>query len=113
MHRTTKTLTIGLSAGAVRLGVLDGRRVALDTHPQREAEVKSLFVGQAELMGQLVDADLLRQRLLLSFVHFAFVDSHMRASILAHHRAWSPFDGSEALSHPLHLLWSHGAPKSP
>jgi hypothetical protein len=37
--------------------------MALDSHPEGQAEVKGLLVGQAELMSELVYPDLLRQRL--------------------------------------------------
>jgi len=37
--------------------------MALDTHPEGQAQIKGFLVGQAELMGELVDPDLLRQRL--------------------------------------------------
>src|SRR5450759_4839286 len=40
--------------------------------------VKRLFVGQPELMSQLVDADLLRQPLLLPFIHVVCADTHIR-----------------------------------
>lgn len=36
--------------------------MALGTDPQRTAEIKGLLVGEPELLGQLVDADLGRQR---------------------------------------------------
>src|ERR1700730_16940281 len=52
--------------------------MALDAHSQGEAEVKGLFVGQAELVCELVDADLLRQRLLLPFIHVVGADTHIR-----------------------------------
>ncbi len=87
LHRSAQALAVGLPPGAVSLGVLDGRRVTLDAHPQREAEVERLFVGQSELVGELIDADLLRQRLLLPFLHVVDADTHIRPSILAHHRA--------------------------
>jgi hypothetical protein len=59
--------------------------VALDAHPEGKAQVKGFLVGQAELMSELVDADLLRQRLLLPFIHVVDADTHIRPSILAHH----------------------------
>ena len=65
---TTEALAVGLPTGAVGLRVLDGRRVALDAHPEGQAEVKRLLVGQAELMSELVYPDFLRQRLLLPFL---------------------------------------------
>ena len=86
LHGAAEALTVGLAAGAVGLRVLDGRRVALDAHPEGQAEVERLFVGQAELVGELVDPDLLRQRLLLPFLHVVDADTHIRPSILAHHR---------------------------
>ena len=68
LDRTAEALAVRLPAGAVRLRVLDGRRMALDAHPEGQAEVKGLLVGQAELMSELVYPDLLRQRLLLPFL---------------------------------------------
>ena len=85
LHRAAEALPIGLPTGAVGLGVLDGRRVALDPHPEGQAQVERFFVGQAELVSELVDADLLRQRLLLPFIHVVDADTHIRPSILAHH----------------------------
>ncbi len=85
LHRATQTLTVCLPTGAVCLGVLDGRRVALYAHPQGQAEVERLLVGQTELVSELVDPDLLRQRLLLPFLHVVGADTHIRPSILAHH----------------------------
>jgi hypothetical protein len=35
--------------------------MALHAHPEGQAEVESLLVGQPELMSELVDTDLLRQ----------------------------------------------------
>jgi hypothetical protein len=67
LDRPAETLTVGLAAGAVGLRVLDGGRVALHTHPEGQAEVERLLVRQAELMGKLVDPDLLRQRSLQPF----------------------------------------------
>ena len=64
----TKSLAVGLAPDAVGLGVLDRGRVALDPDAQRHAEVEGLLVRQAELTGQLVDAYLLRQGLLRSFL---------------------------------------------
>jgi hypothetical protein len=60
--------------------------MALDPHPEGQAQVKRLFIGQTELVCELVDADLLRQRLLLPFIHVVDADTHIRPSILAHHR---------------------------
>ncbi len=68
LNGAAQALTVSLPAGAVSLRVLDGRGVALDAHPQGQAQVERLFVGQSELVSELVDADLLRQRLLLPFL---------------------------------------------
>ena len=67
LHWPTKSLAVRLAAGAVSLRVLDRGRVALHSHPERQAEVERLFVRQAELMCELVDTDLLRQRRLQPF----------------------------------------------
>ena len=67
LHGATKPLAVGLAASAIRLSVLNGRRMALDSHPEGQAEVKGLLVGQAELMSEFVYPDFLRQRLLLPF----------------------------------------------
>ena len=90
LDRTAQALTVGLPAGAVGLGVLDGRRVALHAHPEGQAEVERLLVGQSELVSELVDPDLLRQRLLLPFLHVVGADTHIRPSILAHHGPGPP-----------------------
>src|SRR5205085_2902531 len=60
---TAEALAVGLAPDAVSLGVLDARGMALDPDPQGLAEVERLLVGQAELAGELVDTDLLRQLL--------------------------------------------------
>jgi hypothetical protein len=41
--------------------------MALDPDAERHTEVEGFLVRQAELTGQLVDADLLRHRFLRSF----------------------------------------------
>jgi len=63
----TKSLVVGLSAHPVGLGVLDRGGVALDPDAERHTQVEGFLVRQAEFAGQLVDADLLRHRLLRSF----------------------------------------------
>ncbi len=85
LHRTAEPLPVSLATGAVRLGVLDRRRMALDAHAQGQAEVKRLLVGQTELMCEFVDPDLLRQRLLLPFIsrrrcRYAHTTVHSRTS---------------------------------
>ncbi len=52
-----ESLSVGLAPDAVGLRVLDARRVALDTDPERDAEVERLLVGEAELACELVDPD--------------------------------------------------------
>jgi hypothetical protein len=52
-----QTLALGLTPDAVGLGVLDARRVALDSDPERAAEIERLLVGEPELSRQLVNPD--------------------------------------------------------
>jgi hypothetical protein len=67
------------------LGVLDRRGVALDPDAERHAQVEGFLVRQAKLAGKLVDADLLRHRLLRSFfLMWARTGYSARATILAH-----------------------------
>jgi hypothetical protein len=61
LYRSTQTIGVGLATDAVRLGVLNGGRVALDPDTQGKSQLEPFLVGQAELFGQLVDANLLRQ----------------------------------------------------
>lgn len=53
-----QTLTLGLAADAVGLRLFDARRVGLDPDAEVESQVEGLFVGETELFGELVDADL-------------------------------------------------------
>jgi len=121
LHRSAQSLTVGLAAGAVCLRVLDGRRMALDAHPQGQAEVKGLLVGQAKLMSELVYPDLLRQRLLLPFLRCrtcqcAHTTLHPRTS---QHRTFridpprTPGGGSELLLQAVDRPCAHLAPKGP
>jgi hypothetical protein len=59
---TNEALALGLPAYAVSLSVFDRGGVALYANAEFDAEVQCLFVRQAELACELVDADLLRQR---------------------------------------------------
>ena len=61
LDRAAQTFGVGLAADAVGLGVLDGGRVALDPDAQGKGQLEPFLVGQAQLFGQLIDADLLRQ----------------------------------------------------
>ncbi len=54
-------LSLSLAPDAVRLGVLDRGRVALDADPERDAEIEGFLVREPQLTGKLVDADLLGQ----------------------------------------------------
>jgi hypothetical protein len=49
LHRTAQTVPVRLPPDAVGLGVLDGRRVTLDTDPELDAEVERFLIGQPEL----------------------------------------------------------------
>ena len=53
-----QTLPLGLAAHPVGLSFLDARGVALDTDAEGDAEVECLLVGEAELLGELMDSDL-------------------------------------------------------
>ncbi len=84
-HGATQSLAVGLPPDAVGLGVLDRGRVALYPDAQRHAEVEGLLVRQAELTCQLVDAYLLRQGLLRSFLFVrGRAGDPARPTILAH-----------------------------
>ncbi len=58
----TKPLGVGHPADAVRGGVVDARRVALDADLQALGEIEHHLVLDAELSRQLVDPDLLRSQ---------------------------------------------------
>ncbi len=47
LNRAAQALGVGLATDAVRLGVLNGRRVALDPNSKREGQVKPFFVAEA------------------------------------------------------------------
>jgi hypothetical protein len=72
--RTPQALAVGLAADSVGLSVFDRRRVALDADPQGERQLERLLVRQAQFSRQLVEADLLRQRLLRSLSVSSLVD---------------------------------------
>ncbi len=57
LNVAAEAFTVGLAANAISLGVLDAGRVALDTDPERDAEVERLLVGEPELACKLVDPD--------------------------------------------------------
>ena len=52
-----EAFTVGLAADAISLRVLDAGRMALDTDPERDAEVERLLIGEPELACELVDPD--------------------------------------------------------
>ena len=58
---TAETVAVGAPADAVRLGILDARRMALHPDAHVDAQVEGLFVGQAKLTTQFVNPDLLCQ----------------------------------------------------
>jgi hypothetical protein len=68
---TAQALAIGLATGAVGLGVLDARGVALDADAERFAKVERFFVGESELSCELVDPDPLGQSLFQSLPAYA------------------------------------------
>jgi hypothetical protein len=49
---------VGLAADTVGLGILDARGMALHADAQCGTQVEGLFVGEAELLGELVHPDL-------------------------------------------------------
>ena len=53
-----QTLPLGLAAHPVGLSFLDARGMALDADAEGDAEVECLLVGEAELLGELMDSDL-------------------------------------------------------
>ena len=44
---TDQPIALRLAAHSIGLGLLDGRRVALHANPELNAEIESLFVGEA------------------------------------------------------------------
>ena len=58
--------------------------MALDPDPQRQGEVERLFVRQAQLVGELVNADLLRQGSSVSF-GVSDVPSRRQSVLLSSH----------------------------
>ena len=46
-HHTTEPLGVRLATDAVRLGVLDGRRVALDTNTKGKGQVEPFLIREA------------------------------------------------------------------
>jgi hypothetical protein len=56
-----QTVALGTTSNAVGLRLDDGRGVALDVDAHRQTQVDGLFVGEAELFGELVDAHVLCQ----------------------------------------------------
>ena len=57
-QRFEQTVALGSAPHTVGLSFDDARRVGLDSDAEREAEIERLLVAQAELFGELVDADL-------------------------------------------------------
>jgi hypothetical protein len=53
-----ETLLLGLATHTVGLSFLDARGVALHADAERDAQVERLLVGEAELLGELMDSDL-------------------------------------------------------
>jgi len=56
-----QAVALGTAPDAVGLGILDGGGVALHADAEADGEVERFFVGEPELLGKLVDADLLGQ----------------------------------------------------
>ena len=61
-RRLQQAVALCPSPDAVGLGFHDARRVGLDPDTERETEFERLLVGQPELLGELMDADLAWQR---------------------------------------------------
>lgn len=57
-----QTIALGPPPDPVGLGLHNARGVGLDPDAEREAEFERLLVGQPELLGELMDADLSWQR---------------------------------------------------
>src|SRR5204862_1815750 len=53
-----QAVTLRATTDAIGLSLLDRRGMALHPDPERDGEVESLFVGEAELFGELMDPDL-------------------------------------------------------
>jgi hypothetical protein len=58
---TNETIAFGATSNTVGLRLDDRRRVALHVDTHDETEVDGLFVGEAELFGELMDAHVLWQ----------------------------------------------------
>lgn len=78
-------LTLCLPPHAVALRLLDARRVAPCPDPERAAEIECLLVGETELLGQLVDADLGRQRRSSALRQFDVVVGKIRSGHARRH----------------------------
>ena len=59
-----QTLALGLAPNPITLGLHDAGRVAARVDAEQHAEVENLFVGEPELSGKFVDANVLRQAVL-------------------------------------------------
>ena len=89
LDRAAQALGVGLAADAVGLGVLNGGRVALDPDPEGKGQLQPLLVGEAELFGQLIDADLLRQ-VVLFVLDLSRGKASTQPPILAHQVRGAP-----------------------
>ena len=56
--RSQQTVILGASSDSVGLSFDDARRMRLDADAERDTKIKRLLIGQLELFGELVDADL-------------------------------------------------------
>ena len=62
-RRLEQSVALRPAPNAVGLGLNDARGMGLDPNTEREAEIKRLLIGQSELLGELVDADLAWQNM--------------------------------------------------
>jgi hypothetical protein len=78
-----EAIGVGLAADAVGLRILNGGRVTLDPDPEGKGQLQPLLVGETELFGQLIDANLLRQ-VVLFVLDLCWGAASTQPPILAH-----------------------------
>lgn len=67
LNVSLETLTLGLPADAVGLGILDARRMRLYPDAEGDTEIKRLFIGESELGGEEGQTNLCGHGFLIGF----------------------------------------------